>query len=233
MSGYTRTKSRPSPRPTFGSSPGCLRRAAAAVALATALGVTLAACGDDSDGGGSPSSTQTASNGDVFNGADVSFASDMIQHHAQALTMVDLTAGRTLDPEVRQLADDIRAAQGPEVEEMSDWLTAWDEEVPETMRDHSNAGHDMGGDMSEQMEGMEDSDMPGMMSGDEMDELQDASDGEFQDMWLEMMVEHHEGAVEMARSEQKDGEFADAVELAKAIESAQEQEIEQMKGLLG
>ncbi|GAA4748431.1 DUF305 domain-containing protein [Nocardioides endophyticus] len=221
MSGYTRPKLLTH-----------RRRAAAAVALATALGVTLAACGDGSDAG-SPSSTQTASNGDVFNGADVSFASDMIQHHAQALTMVDLTEGRVLDPDVQQLAEDIRAAQGPEIEVMSDWLTAWDEEVPETIRDHSNAGHDMGGDMSEQMEGMEDSDMPGMMSGEEMDELQDASDGEFQDMWLEMMVEHHEGAVAMAKSEQEDGKFSDAVELATTIESAQMQEIEQMKGLLG
>jgi uncharacterized protein (DUF305 family) len=201
------------------------------MALTTALGVTLAACGDDSDGG-SPSSTQTASNGDVFNDADVSFASDMIQHHAQALSMVDLTEGRTLDPQVQQLAEGIQAAQGAEIETMSDWLTAWDEEVPATMRDHSNAGHNMGGDMAEQMGGM-DSDMPGMMSAEEMDELQDASDAEFQDMWLEMMVRHHEGAVEMAQTEQKDGKFADAVELSKTIEATQNKEIDQMEELLG
>ena len=117
---------------------------------------------------------------------------------------------------------------------MSDWLTAWDQEVPETMRDHSNAGHDMGGDMSDRMEGMDPghSDMPGMMSAEEMDELQDASDAEFQDLWLEMMVEHHEGAVEMARTEQEDGEFADAIALAQEIETAQQQEIETMEGLL-
>ncbi|KQW47307.1 hypothetical protein ASC77_12585 [Nocardioides sp. Root1257] len=227
MDSYTHTKKKHPVRRSR-----TVRRVAAAVALTTALGVTLAACGDDSDGG-SPSSTQTASNGDVFNDADVSFASDMIQHHAQALSMVDLTQGRTLDPEVQQLADDIQAAQGPEIETMADWLTAWGEDVPATMRDHSNAGHDMGGDMSEQMEGMESSDMPGMMSADEMNELQDASDAEFQDMWLEMMVRHHKGAVEMAQTEQEDGTFADAVELAKAIETAQNKEIAQMEGLLG
>ncbi|MFC7493928.1 MULTISPECIES: DUF305 domain-containing protein [unclassified Nocardioides] len=208
-----------------------LRRAAVAAALATTLGATLTACGDDS-GGGSPSASRTASNGDVFNDADVSFASDMIQHHAQALSMVDLTEGRPLDPEVRRLADAIRTTQGPEIEAMSDWLTAWDHEVPETMRDHSNAGHDMGGDVSEQMEGM-DEDMPGMMSGEEMDMLQHASDGEFQDTWLEMMIDHHEGAVEMAQAEQEEGAFADAVELAGSIESSQQEEIEQMEQLLG
>ncbi|GAA4363115.1 DUF305 domain-containing protein [Nocardioides caricicola] len=223
MSNHTHTKFAPR---------SSARRVAAAVALSAMLGGTLVACGDDSSDG-SPSASQTAPNGDVFNEADVSFASDMIQHHAQALSMVDLTAGRSLDPEVQQLADDIRAAQGPEIEMMVDWLTAWDEDVPETMRDHSNAGHDMGDDMSEQMEGMEHSDMPGMMSAEEMDELQDASDAEFQDMWLEMMVRHHEGAVEMARAEQEDGTFSDAMELAEVIESAQNTEIELMEGLLG
>jgi uncharacterized protein (DUF305 family) len=206
-------------------------RRTTAVALATVLAVVLTACGGDNDR--SPSSTRTASNGDVFNDADVAFASDMVQHHAQALSMVDLTAGRPLDPEVQQLAEAIRTAQGPEIELMADWLTAWDEEVPPTMRDHANAGHDGHGDVSEQMEGMEHADMPGMMSADEMDELQDAPDAEFQDLWLTMMVEHHEGAVEMARTEQEDGEHAGAVELAETIESAQEREIEQMETLLG
>lgn len=209
-----------------------LRRTAALVALTTALAVPLAACGDDTSD--RPSSNRTAGNGDVYNDADVAFATEMIQHHAQALSMVDLADGRPLDPQVQQLTEAIRAAQGPEIETMSDWLTAWDQEVPETMRDHSNAGHDMGGDMSDRMEGMdpEHSDMPGMMSAEEMDELQDASDAEFQDLWLEMMVEHHEGAVEMARTEQEDGQFADAIALAQEIQTAQQQEIETMEGLL-
>ena len=69
------------------------------------------------------------------NDADVEFASNMLQHHAQALSMVDLTRGRTLDPEVQQLAEQIRDAQAPEIEIFTDWLTDWDEEVPETVRD--------------------------------------------------------------------------------------------------
>src|SRR5690606_38551675 len=132
--------------------------------------LTLTACSGD-DTTAQVSETE-------HNDADVAFASDMIQHHAQALSMVDLTVDRTLDPEVQQLAEDIREAQGPEIETMTDWLQDWDEEVPETMRDHSNAGHDTEG-MGESMEGM-DSDMPGMLSADEFDRLENAPDADFQ-----------------------------------------------------
>ena len=133
-------------------------RRSTALLTAVALSFGLAACGDDSDGGSTASDEQTAANGDVFNNADVTFATDMIPHHAQAIEMVTLTDTRTLDPEVKQLAESIRAAQSPEVETMVDWLTAWGEEVPETSLDHTNAGHDMS-----DMPSMESSDMPGMM----------------------------------------------------------------------
>ena len=75
--------------------------------------------------------------------------------------------------------------------------------------------------------------MPGMMSSAEMDALVSAADAEFQDMWLEMMLEHHQGAIEMAKTEAADGKYADAVSLAESIEAAQEAEIEQIKQLLG
>ncbi len=191
--------------------------------LTLGLALVLGACGADdsaSDAGVRVSTTE-------HNDADVSFATDMIQHHAQALTMVDLTAGRTLAPEVQQLAEDIRAAQTPEIEEMTDWLTSWGEDIPETMRDHTNADSDSG-----DMESMDGEDMPGMMTRDALDELDNASDAEFQDMWLEMMVEHHTGAVEMATSEQDDGQYASAVDLAGQIIDSQTKEIETMNGLL-
>ena len=194
------------------------------------LGAGLTACGDDAGSSGSATEVSTTEHND----ADVTFASDMITHHAQALSMVDLTLDRPLDPEVQALAEDIRAAQGPEIEAMADWLTKWGEEVPETMRDHANAGHDMD-DMSDNMDEMDDmghDDMPGMMSADNMDALENASDSEFQDMWLEMMVEHHEGAVEMAETETEDGQFKDAVDLAGQIIDAQKREIDTMQGLL-
>ena len=122
-------------------------RVLSALALSLALGGGLTACGDDTDSAATAQVSTTE-----HNAADVAFAGDIIQHHAQALSMVDLTLDRVLDPEVQGLAEDIRAAQGPEIETMADWLTAWGEDIPETMRDHVNSGHDTG-DMSESMEG--------------------------------------------------------------------------------
>ena len=189
--------------------------AAVAAALTMTLATTLAGC----------SASGSSSDGKGHNEADVEFSSDMIQHHAQALQMVDLTLGRELDPEVVALTDQIRAAQAPEIEKMADWLEEWGEPVPATSRDHAHAdGH------GESME--VDADMPGMMSADEMAALEKAPDQEFQDMWLEMMVEHHEGAVEMAEAEVEDGENAEAISLAEDIISAQEKEISTMQELL-
>ena len=200
-------------------------RALGATLLAASLATSLVACGDDEAG-----TTTTELSATEHNDTDVAFARDMIQHHAQAVAMVELTRERDLDPEVAQLAEGIRDAQVPEIETFSDWLGEWDEEVPPTMLDHANAGHGSG-DMSETMEDMDDA-MPGMMSGADMDALQDAG-GDFQTMWLEMMIEHHEGAIEMARTEQQDGRYRPAVELAAEIEESQAAEIETMRDLLG
>ena len=222
---------RPTPRPA-GSRPALRRSLVATVATLAVLAPSLAACGGSegsSHGSHSsdPGATRTASNGDVYNEADVEFATKMIPHHAQAIEMVTLTVGRDLDPEVQAVADRIRSAQAPEVEQMTDWLTAWGEEVPATSLDHANAhgdGH----------EGLDDAhDMPGMMTADEMAELEAADDAEFEDLFLELMVAHHEGAIEMAQAEQENGEFADAVGLAEEIESSQEAEIEELKALMG
>ena len=199
-----------------------------ALALAVlGLALMLSACGSDASTTDAPSALSDTEHND----ADVAFATDMIQHHAQALSMVDLTVARTLDPEVQQLAEDVRAALGPEIETMSDWLQEWDEEVPETMRDHSNAGHDMEG-MADSLEGME-SDMPGTMTADDFNELENAPDPDFQALWLEKMVEHHQGTIEMAEDQQAGGQYRPAVELAGTIVDTQTAEIETMQELLG
>ena len=186
----------------------------------------LAACGGDES---SPdAATQTAANGDEFNDADVAFATDMIPHHAQATEMVNMTRGRGLDPEVQQIADGILATQTTEIETMVDWLTAWDQPVPPTSQDHANAEGEGEG------EGMEmEADMPGMMSEDEMSELKAARGEEFQTMWLEMMIEHHQGAIEMAQAEQSGGQYQPALDLAENVETAQAEEISVMEKLQG
>jgi len=205
-------------------------RSRALVAALAALTFTLTACGGDADPAATsaPDAAQTAANGDVFTDADVSFATEMIPHHAQALQMVDLTVGRDLDPAVATLAEDIRAAQGPEIEQLVDWLTAWDEPIPETARDHANADGGM-----DDMDDMDDMDMPGMMSGAELDDLAALEGREFEQRWLEMMVEHHNGAIEMAQAEQADGRFAPAVELAGSIADGQDAQVTEMEALLG
>lgn len=199
-------------------------RTAILATLALAFALVLSGCSGDGE-------EQVLSDTE-HSDQDVAFASDMIQHHAQALSMVDLTLERPLDPEVAALAERIRDAQAPEIELMSDWLVDWDEDVPATMRDHANAGH---GDHSpaEAMEGMGRSDMPGMLSADELASLADASDAEFTPLWLELMIVHHEGAVRMAEEQVAEGTYRPAVELAESIEAGQSAEIEQMRELLG
>ncbi|MGJ9422248.1 DUF305 domain-containing protein [Aeromicrobium sp. CF3.5] len=176
--------------------------AATLIALAAAL---LTACSNNDD-----SSAEAG-----FNSADVTFATDMIPHHRQATEMAALAASRTENAEVLDLADRIGAAQDPEIDTMSSWLESWGEDVPE--------------DMS----GMDDmSSMPGMMSGDQMSRLRDSSGEAFDQLFLTMMVEHHEGAVEMAQTEQTDGMSTDAVSLATEIEQTQTAEITEMMKLL-
>lgn len=200
------------------------RKHFAATTLVVLGGFTLAACGgDDSMSGmsGMDSSTSTPSesgssdSASDFNDADVTFATDMIPHHRQAVEMAALAESRAESAEVKALAKQIMDAQDPEIETMSGWLSAWGEPVPEEMS---------GMDMS--------TSMPGMMSSDEMDELMNASGKEFDQLFLTKMIKHHEGAIEMAKAEQADGMYPDAVALAQEIESAQTEEIATMQGLL-
>ncbi|OIJ26047.1 DUF305 domain-containing protein [Nocardioides luteus] len=186
-----------------------MRKTLTAAILATAL-ITLAACGGGDDG------DTTAGHND----ADVTFAQQMIPHHQQAIEMAKAAETHAESQEVKDLAADIEAAQGPEIKTMTGWLEDWGEDVPD-----------------EGMPGMDHGDMPsdgmtGMMSQDDMNELGNATGAAFDRMFLTMMIEHHEGAIEMAKTEQADGESADAKALAEDIETAQTEEIQTMQDLL-
>ncbi|GHJ59791.1 lipoprotein [Nocardioides sp. OK12] len=210
-------------------SPRPVRRVLGAVAL-TGLLLGAAACGGTDE---EPDDTaRTARDGSQFNDADVEFATQMIPHHAQAVEMVVLAEGRDVDPEIAALMTDIREAQVPEVQTMTEWLTTWGEPVPETGLDHANAGHDGGSHDMEDDEAMGEA-MTGMMTSEEMQELREADDAEFEQLWLEMMTEHHEGAVEMAETEVAEGLHPDAVALAESVITSQSAEIEAMEELLG
>lgn len=199
-----------------------MKKMLAAFALVTTMGLALSACGGSSDNdadGTSGSSGQAAK----FNDADVEFAQQMIPHHEQAIEMAKIAETRAGSDEVKSLAADIEAAQGPEIETLEGWLESWGEDVPSGEMDHGDMNHgssDEGG-------------MAGMMDEEDMKSLEDASGAEFDRMFLQMMIEHHEGAVAMAETEVQDGENADAIAMAQKVISDQQAEIDLMNGLLG
>jgi uncharacterized protein (DUF305 family) len=199
--------------------------ATASLIITAALG--LAGCGNNSNPGSMPSMTHaaptaapssSAPSAAQFNAADVTFATQMIPHHRQAVEMADLATNKATTPAVKQLATAIKAAQDPEIQQMSGWLTSWGKPVP-TPGMHS--GHDMSGPM------------PGMMTEQEMADLGKATGTMFDRMWVQMMINHHEGAVTMAKTEQTAGKNTAAITLAKKIETDQNREIAAMQTLLG
>ena len=191
--------------------------------------LVLAGCSGGSDSSdtassaSSASATDSADSNEAFNNADVKFVQGMIPHHRGALAMAQLADGRAEDPRVIDLAGRIEAAQEPEIETMTSWLEEWGEPVPE------ESGSSMGGmDHGDMGGGM---DMGGMSSED-MAAMEAASGAEFDRMFLEMMIEHHRGAVEMAETEIADGAYPDAVAMAQEIAESQTAEIQEMETLL-
>ncbi|WP_338889432.1 DUF305 domain-containing protein [Rhodococcus sovatensis] len=197
------------------------------LAAATMSAFLVVGCSDDStdspmDGhsmnvsSSAPSSTEGASASAKFNDADVMFAQMMYPHHAQAVEMAAMANGRTDNPEVLSLASAIEAAQQPEMDQLTAWLTEWGQPAPA-------AG----------MGGMDHSSGSGMMTQEDMGGLMAASGPEFDRQWLTMMIAHHRGAIEMANTEISDGSNLDAQQMARAIVDTQQQEIEAMQRLLG
>ena len=140
----------------------------------------------------------------------------MIPHHTQAIEMSDtLLAKQGIDPRVTDLANQIKAAQGPEIQQMQGWLTQWGTAPMPPMSGHG----DMAG-------------MSGMMSEQDMTALKDAQGVDAAKLFLTQMISHHEGAITMAQTEIKDGQYPPAVELARAIVTAQQREIDTMNGIL-
>lgn len=190
------------------------RTALAAAALAG--GLLLTACGG-SEAPAAATSTSTAVGAPAegpHSAVDVTFASQMLPHHTQAVAMADLALvpapGGATDPEVRDLAARIRAAQGPEVATMTGWLAGWGAPAPDT-----SGGAGMAG-------------MEGMMSDAEMASLGAATGADFDRTWVSLMLAHHRGAVAMAEVEQRDGQNPSARALAGSIIAGQSAEIDEL-----
>jgi len=155
------------------------------------LPIALMACSTSSNSG--------------YSSQDIMFAEMMIPHHQQAIEMSDLALQNSEDSEVRALAQQIKDAQAPEIEEMKSWGAS----------SNAHMGHMM----------------DGMLSGEEMEALRSARGAEFDRLFLEGMIKHHEGAIDMAEMV-VDSKNLDVSALAKAIIEAQRTEISTMKELL-
>ncbi|MFG2817464.1 DUF305 domain-containing protein [Streptomyces sp. NPDC048410] len=192
-----------------------IRRAALGVATVSAV-VLLAACGGEQQHTGAHGAPAAA---DAHNAQDVTFAQGMIPHHQQALEMARLAPGHAASAEVKALAARIEKAQDPEIRTMTGWLKSWGEEPPMEGMDHSRHGGMAG--------------MSGMMSADDMTALEKSTGADFDQRFLTLMVAHHQGAVEMAKTEKAKGRDGRATTMADDVIAAQSAEIKQMKGLLG
>lgn len=196
----------------------------AAIAMGIATALFLSACSSpapEPHGGHSSETSAGAAQPATNDAADVTFATDMIPHHQQAVEMSALVPQRSTNPAVIKLASDISAAQGPEIETMKAFLVQWNA-APAT----GHEGHDG-------MTGMPGMGMQGMVDDATMAKLESLEGAEFDDLWLRSMIGHHEGAIAMARTEIADGANADAKTLAQTIVTAQQAEIDQMKKMLG
>lgn len=185
----------------------------AAALLGAGCSATAGEHGNSGGHAGTPAPSISA--GSAHNAADVTFAQSMIPHHQQAVRMSELAATRATDPQVAQLATQIKTAQGPEIELMQGWLTAWGQPT-------AIPGHDMGEMQS----------MPGMMTDEQMAALEGMSGAVFDREFVRMMIAHHQGAITMAKTEQADGSDPAAKELAAKIEKDQTAEIATLQEIL-
>ena len=186
-------------------------------AASAVLILALSACGSGDEshstmsGGGTTSSTMAEGMTTTATSGDVEFAQMMIPHHEQAVEMADVALENdTASQDVKALAAQIKAAQDPEIQTMKGWLAQWGAAESSGQMDHG-----------------------GMMSDDDMSSLMGASGPEFNQMWLTMMIEHHEGAVEMAQDVLATTSNPEVEKLATAVVEGQEKEITTMKGMLG
>ncbi|MFK4729498.1 DUF305 domain-containing protein [Agromyces mediolanus] len=183
-----------------------------AAAAATAL--ALAGCTGGSMPGMDMGSEPAASDSQAasVNNADVMFAQMMIPHHEQAIEMSDMLLQKDgVDPRVTELATKIKDAQQPEIDQLREWLDQWGED------ESPMSGMNHGG---------------GMMSDDDMAALEAATGADAAKLFLEQMVAHHQGAIEMAQTEVDGGKNTGAIAMAQSIIDTQTDEITTMQELL-
>lgn len=148
----------------------------------------------------------TSQSNSEFSADDIAFAEMMIPHHEQAIEMSEIALLNTTNPEILQLAEEIKDAQAPEIELMMSWSG---------VKASTHSGHTM----------------EGMLSANEISELRNKKGTDFDNLFLQGMLKHHEGAIKMAQNVTASKNKAVA-DLSEAIIASQLLEIEKMKALL-
>nr|WP_246203335.1 DUF305 domain-containing protein [Streptomyces tailanensis] len=149
---------------------------------------------------------------DSPNSADFTYARMMIEHHTQALDMTELAPERAASTRVKRIAERISAAQEPEIKAMESWLKNNDGVKQGTSHDHAE--------------------MPGMASEAQLKELGTLEGESFDQLFLKLMITHHEGAVTMATDVKAQGNNILIEEMADDVIAQQTTEISRMRDLV-
>ncbi|KDQ00987.1 hypothetical protein EN35_26110 [Rhodococcus qingshengii] len=224
-----------------------MKKILAISAAATAALFVLTACNSSNSDGTTSTpmsmSAESSSSADAstHNQADVTFAEQMIPHHSQAVEMSDMLLSKDgIDPRVTALAEQIKAAQGPEIEQLQAWLTSWGQSSSSSGMNMPTTSHNMEGmtpstSMNMPMPSESMGTMPGMegmMSAEDMTALQNAQGTDAAKLFLTQMIDHHRGAVAMAQTEVDSGQYSEAISMAQNIISTQNEEITTMEDIL-
>ncbi|MGW0801764.1 DUF305 domain-containing protein [Nonomuraea sp. NPDC002799] len=158
-----------------------------------------------------PSEAATAVPSATANAPDVKYVQDMIIHHRQALDLALLAPSRADSVKLKTLADRIKAAQGPEIQYMTTWLQELEQKVPDHHAAHAG--------------------MPGMATPEQIEALKAAKGKTFDQMFLQLMINHHLGAIKMSEQVLTDGSHIKIEELATDVSVTQATEIRRMQQL--
>jgi uncharacterized protein (DUF305 family) len=195
-----------------------------AIALAgiIAIGVATFAFNKNSEPGNAPAQGQKAEQVDrtKYSFLDADFARKMIIHHQQANEMADAVLQKTTDPDAKQLAQKIKDDNTPQIARFKSLLDEWKETYNNLSDFPQMSGHDMYPTL------------PGMAAPEDLQKWKATSGVEFDRTFLQMMLDHHKGAVESTKAYRQSGQFGELLNLAGKIEGAQTDDIAKIDELL-
>ncbi len=157
---------------------------------------------------------------------DAGFARDMSVHHRQAVLMAGLARDRTTDPQIAVIAYDIETVQLNQVGQLQGWLSLWG--LSQSTGEPMSWMGEMGGMDITGSGGR----MPGMATAEELDELRAAEGNDFDVLFLQLMIRHHQGGTGMADYAAEHGDVDALRTLARSIAETQGAEIETLTDML-